>query len=419
MKRRSFIKNAATGLLGAAAFPYILPTGRLFAPTGQRIANHVVFVLFAGGIRNLESVYKAEGNLMPHLLTGNESLSSDIAGAFDPLPANTQPALQTKGTLFKELRYNQGPTGHFVGNNVDFSSHTPRPSVFEYYRKHNSPQQTALNAWWVSLHTGENELLSHSSHSQYGIQYAANYISPNYLIWNREPISHCHTFNTAAQSRVADMRNLLNTAFNNPLPEALNKTINTPEDFQKIQTFIDQTLLRRDSGALYANWQGLDLNSDMSNILMAEEIVKTFKPELMVVNMTNTDVCHDDFTGYCNNLRKADYATAHLWHTIQSTPGLANDTIMVVMPEHGRDLTHNTIVDDYGRYGIDHVGDEMSKQLFCMVLGPQDKIYQNQVINTPLGQSIDVVPTIAHILGFWQDIPAGLLPGTPLLQAFK
>jgi hypothetical protein len=39
-------------------------------------------------------------------------------------------------------------------------------------------------------------------------------------------------------------------------------------------------------------------------------------------------------------------------------------------------------------------------------------------VSNPVGQAIDVVPTIAHILGFLPDIPGGYLNGSPLLQAF-
>ena len=38
--------------------PYILPGGRLFARTASRRVNHVVFCLFAGGVRNIESYNK-------------------------------------------------------------------------------------------------------------------------------------------------------------------------------------------------------------------------------------------------------------------------------------------------------------------------------------------------------------------------
>ena len=55
MKRRKFIKKS---LIGGAAItmPFVLPSGRLFASSGKRMADHVVFVAFAGGVRQQESV---------------------------------------------------------------------------------------------------------------------------------------------------------------------------------------------------------------------------------------------------------------------------------------------------------------------------------------------------------------------------
>ena len=78
MKRRDFIKNTALTATASVAVPYILPSGRLFAATGSRVVDHVVFVLFAGGIRNQESVeqrfistqagYSTTGNVMNNML---------------------------------------------------------------------------------------------------------------------------------------------------------------------------------------------------------------------------------------------------------------------------------------------------------------------------------------------------------------
>ena len=133
---------------------------------------------------------------------------------------------------------------------------------------------------------------------------------------------------------------------------------------------------------------GNAMNYDQLNVLLAEETIKQFKPELLVVNMTQTDICHTDFTGYCNNLRKADYAAAHLWQTIQQTPGLKDDTIMIIAPEHGRNETPNSIRDQFGNFAIDHGDDAMSKDIFCMVLGPQDKVNQNQVFSNVKGETI-------------------------------
>ena len=102
----------------AYTFPYILPSGRLFAASGTRKADHVVFCLFAGGVRNLESVHKADGNLMTNMLTGTEAISTDILPGMDLLPSVGIPALQSSGTLFKEFRYAQGPTGHLDRKSV-------------------------------------------------------------------------------------------------------------------------------------------------------------------------------------------------------------------------------------------------------------------------------------------------------------
>lgn len=55
MNRRNFLKAAGIGA-GVISMPYLLPSGRLFAQTGARKANHVVLVLFAGGVRQQETV---------------------------------------------------------------------------------------------------------------------------------------------------------------------------------------------------------------------------------------------------------------------------------------------------------------------------------------------------------------------------
>ncbi len=427
MKRRDFLKNSST----AAAGFYILPSGRLFAPTGARVANHVVFCLFAGGVRSLESTHQQRGNLMPNLLAGSGAPDQSIAAGLEPLPlVNTVP-LENRGTLYKEFRYADGIaghyqghmgaiTGHYIGENVNFSKHTAYPSVFEYYRKHNSPQMPASNAWWVSNGIGENENLSWSLDSEYGPKFGGNFLSPAYFLYNPAPVLNCRSFSGQQRDKIDVMRSFLNQNFKNLV--AANEEVfqNDGDDTVKIQDFIQKLTQRAVNGEFDNLWGlGNRINHDMATVAMAEEVLKNFKPELLVVNMTETDVCHNNFTGYCNNLRKADYAAAHLWQTIQQTPGLKDDTIMIIAPEHGRNETPNSIRDDFGNLATDHGDDPMSKEIFCMVLGPATKVQQHQIFNTVKGESIDIVPTIAHILGFWPDIPGGYLPGKPLTEAFK
>ncbi len=432
MNRRKFVKSLGLSAAGAFAVPYILPSGRLFAATGTRLANHVVLCLYAGGVRNLESIDKAEGNLMPNILRGTESISPDILPGFDPVPAPVLATpLQDYGTLFKGFRYaNISPghyqghftaiTGRYTGYDINFNQPAAYPTLFEYYRKHNSPSNSALNAWWVSDHIGENENLAYSISPDYGAQYGANFFSPLsvFTSGNYKPIDLCRSFTTTERQKMGTMRDFLNRSFVEPVLQEVPMVRNTEQDRIAIQSFYGNLATRQKNNQLWDPWQiGTGMNSDMFNMFFAEEIIKEFSPELTVVNMTGVDAGHSNFTEYCNNMRKADYAVGRLWNTIQQTPGMANDTVLIVVPEIGRNAQHNSIRDAYGRYGLDH-SDTMSREIFCLVAGPAGKVVQNNVITNVTGESIDIVPTIAHVLGFHPDIPQGYLPGSPLYQAF-
>jgi hypothetical protein len=91
---------------------------------------------------------------------------------------------------------------------------------------------------------------------------------------------------------------------------------------------------------------------------------------------------------------------------------------MIIAPEHGRNLNPNSLVDAYGRKALDHTSDNTSREIFCMVVGPPSVIKQGQTITQTTGQSIDIIPTIAGILGFDTQIPGGTLTGSFLHQAF-
>jgi hypothetical protein len=52
-----------------------------------------------------------------------------------------------------------------------------------------------------------------------------------------------------------------------------------------------------------------------------------------------------------------------------------------------------------------------------LVVGPNGVVVKNQVFSQEKGESIDIVPTIANILGFDNDIPSGLLEGAVLTDS--
>jgi arylsulfatase A-like enzyme len=110
-----------------------------------------------------------------------------------------------------------------------------------------------------------------------------------------------------------------------------------------------------------------------------------------------------------------------LWDKIQQHPVLANDTLLICMPEHGRNLEPNGLVDANGLRAFDHTSDENSRDVFALIAGPSSVVAQGRVVGTPsspVGESIDIVPTIAHALGFLDAIPPGMLPGRVLEEAW-
>jgi len=81
MKRRDFIKKAGATAAASVVMPYILPSGRLFAASGRQTSEHVVMVMFAGGVRQQESILQRylddsqvnepyPGNIMYNMFNG-------------------------------------------------------------------------------------------------------------------------------------------------------------------------------------------------------------------------------------------------------------------------------------------------------------------------------------------------------------
>jgi membrane-anchored protein YejM (alkaline phosphatase superfamily) len=266
---------------------------------------------------------------------------------------------------------------------------------------------------------GPYPALNFSSHPDYGALYGANFIQPASIInqTSYNVLGNPKEFAASEREKVAQMRAFFDENFAGQVNLADAGVFNPESDAAQIDSFIQTAFAEANSGVYNNPWGTGFMTGDMINMFAAEKIMQRFTPELMVVNMQDVDVCHGNFTQYAAALRVADYALAHLWQTIQSTPGMANNTILIAAPEHGRNLLPNTVVDQYGRYAIDHTSDATSREIFCLVVGPSGKVVQNQNITQQMGESIDIVPTIAKILGF-QDQVGGMLPGQPLNQAF-
>ena len=440
MKRRQFIKATGTAAITA---PFILPSGRLFATTGNPpLAEHVVFVLFAGGVRQQEAMEQRylsgaqnldiPGNILYNMLPGEPpetkivygTVSADGAPGGQPIAPLLQTTLSEQGTLFPEVRINVGGTGHYgglvrgvcgnVGATQGLRQRPTNPTIFEYARRFLGLDAT--DVWFVGNGIGNSTpLLNHSVHPDFGPRYGANFFAPRITFGDRgtDHLQGFKIYHPEEQLEpIREMRAFLNHNFiqsNGELPHLWN----TDDEKDRIKEFAQQTFDRRDAGELFM--PPVVDNGDLLTVGYATEVLRYFQPKLTVINMSAVDTCHDSYTGYLQALHRADHALGFLWKTIQEQiPEMANNTVLLAMPEHGRNLDPNGILDENDWLAFDHDGDLNSRRMFALMAGPN--VPANLTLggpDNPIGTACDLMPTIAEIMGMKQEVQnAGFLAGS-------
>lgn len=439
MKRRDFIKKVSLTTAGALISPYILPSGTVFARTNVQRAKHVVLVMFAGGVRHQESSLQGylhlgqgikipglnndnnAGNIMPNIFNGAAPdpsktpivYGTGLTGANPIAPILSQAeSIQSRGTSFKEVRcitagHYDGWTSLLQGNRIASQGLKQKPvfpTVFEYVRREMGVPATKV--WFVGNGIGASiPLLNYSEHPNYGAKYGANFFAPNV------------TFGTPGQAWYKDakvyhpedelapmykMKYFLDNNFSNigkPLPDLKN----TEQEKYEIHNFM-KLMFTKTQGNSVAMPVGSN-NGDAKTIGYTAELLKHFKPTLTVVNLGAVDACHQNYTSYLQALHQADHSVGFLWNYIKTQiPEMANDTIMIIAPECGRDLNPNPIKDNNNYFAYDH-SDANSLRIFTSMVGgdvPQGLIKGDP--NNQIGLNTNVVPTIADILGIKDDV---------------
>ena len=445
MKRREFLKKASLVAAGSMISPYILPSGRLFAKTNNQRAQHVVLVMFAGGVRHQEAALQGylqlgqgikisslnnsdnAGNIMPNLFNGpapDATKTPIIYGSGStgntPIPPilSTSNSIQSKGTTFKEVRsivagHYDGWTSILQGNSTASQGLKQKPvypTIFEYVRREMGLPATKV--WFVGSGIGASiPLLNYSEHPNYGAKYGANFFSPTVTFgaqgkaWYEDAKVYHPTDELAPMFK---MKYFLDNNFANvgkPLPDLKN----TEAEKYDIHTFMKSMFTKTNNNSV-AKPPGAN-NYDAINIGYTAELLKYFKPNLTVVNLGAVDTCHQNYTDYLRALHAADHSVGFLWDYIQTQiPEMSNNTIMLVTPECGRDLNPNPIKDANNFYAYDH-SDANSLRTFASMIGadvPQGLVKGSGT--NPIGLNTNVVPTIADILGIKQNvINAGFL----------
>jgi len=443
IKRKKFIKQAATVAAGSFVLPYILPSGRLFAATPDPKSEYVIYVLFAGGVRQQEATLQGylhtsqdldssfAGNIMPNMLQGAMPTKKIAFGTTSPggtvgdtpIPKILSSPLQDQGVLFKEVRAVN--PGHYGGLNSLLTGNSsvaqglkvrPNfPTIFEYARKHLGLKAT--ETWFIGNTIANSyNLLNGSEHPDYGLPYGANFFAPTITFGSpgRQVLSNAKIYHPQEElAPMYKMKNFLDNAFRVKQGQ-IPSIKNTDDEKTRIKEFVRNTFQKDSAGQIPG--PPVSDNGDMRTIKYAAEVMKEFKPKILVLNMTAVDVCHGNFSSYLRALHRADHGVGWLWNYIQTQiPEMSGKTTILLSPECGRNMNPNPISDENDWFAYDH-SDSNTSRVFTLMAGAalgsnRGTFSPTWDISNPGAYTTDNVLTIADIMGIKNMIPSGFMHG--------
>ncbi len=441
MKRKAFIKKVGAAAAGGIVLPYILPSGRLFAATPDPKSEYVVYILFAGGVRQQESVLQGylhtsqdldssyAGNIMTNIMQGAAPTKKIAYGTTSaggttgdtPIPKILNTTLQEQGVLFKEVRAvnpnHYGGLNSLLTGNVSTAQglkvRPTFPTIFEYARKHLGLKAT--ETWYIGNTIANSyNLLNGSTHPDYGLAYGANFFAPTVTFGGqgRDVLANAKVYHPQEElAPMYKMKNFLDNVFQIKQGE-IASIKNTDDDKNRIKDFVKNTFAKQAAGQIQL--PPVADNGDLFTLGYAAEVMKEFKPKVLVVNMTAVDVCHGSFSAYLRALHRADHGVGWLWNYIQTQiPEMAGKTTILISPECGRNMNPNPILDENDWFSYDH-SDSNTSRVFTMMSGAalgsnRGTFAQNWDINNPGAYTTDNVLTIADILGIKNMIPPGFV----------
>lgn len=146
-------------------------------------------------------------------------------------------------------------------------------------------------------------------------------------------------------------------------------------------------------------------------------VLKTSRPDLVVIELQGADIAHYNFSAYQNHLQQTDECLRTLWEGIQTDRNLAGQTNLIITQDMGRNDYANDVLDNNGLGGLDHNHSVTVRETFCLIAGPKDSIRSHSsIIGNPV-ETIDIVPTIRQLLKLPQATDSHQLPGRILEEA--
>lgn len=364
-------KRQFLSLSGMAIADRLIPrTLRAQEPEEPSNQPKIIIVTFGGGVRYAET-FSSEGvHNIPRLN-----------------------ALRPEGHFFKTC-INSGVLSHYNSTSSivtgnwqrvdDFGSdRAVSPTLFEYYRKASGVKPT--DAWAICTNKSFATMGS-GHHRDYGEPYGANVVLPKQLLLEAVDgvIKRDLASGVANRENVhRQLENILNAGY-----EGIGWTIF--KGGRQLDRQVKETLTRGLVEYIYG--PEAPNSGDELTFFVAREVMREFAPRLMLVNFWDMDVAHwGSYSLYLQAITKTDRLCGMLWDEVEANPSYKDQTLMLVLPELGR----NGDIDTANGFLNHRSGDPSCRNVWALALGAGASKGETA---RPISH-VDVTATAAELLG--------------------
>lgn len=380
LSKRSFLQAIASSIVASLApvIPQTSSGARRYRP------NWRLIVVVPGGVRRQETFSETGKKNIPHLYQ-------------DLLPS---------AVFYSSVR-NEGVTSHFnsissivTGNwqRVDDWGLQPpaTPTLFEYARK-----QLGLDpgeVWMISSNKVVTEQIGASSATTYGSGYRANVVFPKQLLVAavEDAIGKGRQQNLVDRAKMQqEIEAVLRSSNYEGLGWNITGEQQSGETVGPVENAIQQ-FVRSNAPA----------TGDQLTYFVTVEIMRKYAPSILFVNFSDIEAAHfGSYSMHLAGIRNTDRLIYELWQETQSNPEYRGNTLMVILPEFGRDP------DGSNTNGfLNHrSNDDTCRRVWMMCVG--QPLSRAQVIDRDVRQ-VDLCPSLAA----WMGCRASESAGTTLAE---
>ena len=321
----------------------------------------LLVVLFGGGTRSSESIDDPEHRYIPRLwkeMVPRGALCTNMRVEHRVVHTNCNASIKT---------------GHWEYDDLDWSRPPAHPTIFEIVRQQRDLPDTAA---WSFVYASILAATGRSRAPGYGDRFAANVVEPP----------------TIPRTAAEEMERLLAAARACGSPDEELKALACCARLARETSQISDAGLQSDAprrwlAERYRAWREETgtTSHDVFLATLAVACMKRFTPRVMSVDFGEIDCAHyGSWSRYVEAIRRTDELTWRLWRAVETLPDYRGKTLMLVLPDHGRELDEpgpNGFI-HHSDFYTDQGADEGCRRIWMLALGPGIK--PGQTIDRPV-----------------------------------